>query len=168
MTKELSSTIATAQRLGMVSFPYSDKVRRGCPACHVLVDPAVGKYTLSYEAEERAKARGLEHPSVAPDGTKMGPTDDVNVTVCLQCHASGTGAQAGKGVSAPISLRDIVHPAHMFSGFFTLHYSGNCFSCHNINGAGDWELLTENVTVNDKGVPDPSQLPIPGAQEIKP
>jgi hypothetical protein len=142
-------------------------VSRGCPACHVLIDKDTGKYTLPFEAQERAKARGGTHPVVAPDGTKIGPTDDVNVTVCLQCHASGTGARAGKGVIAPWSLRDIVHPAHMSSRFFTLHYGGDCFTCHNVDGTGKWELLTLAVNVNDKGVPDPSKLPIPGAIEIK-
>lgn len=31
---------------------------------------------------------------------------------------------------------------------------------------GDWELLTEKIEVNEKSVPDPVQLPIPGAVEI--
>ncbi len=168
-TNELSSTIATASRLGMVAFPAVEGgVRRGCPACHTVVDPATGKYTLSYEAIERVKAMGGEHPTTAPDGTKMGPTDDVSVNVCLQCHASGTGDRFGKGNIAPLSLRDILHPAHMSSPIFTLHYAGNCFTCHNINGTGDWELLSQKVDVNDKGVPNPDKLPIPGAQEIKP
>ena len=168
MTEELSSTIATATRLGSLSYPALSEVRRGCPACHVLIDNATGKYTLPYEAEERAKARGAEHPTVAPDGTKIGPTDDVSVNVCLQCHAAGTGDRLGKGNIAPLSLRDILHPAHMSSPTFTLHYGGNCFTCHNINGEGDWELLSQKVDVNEKGVPNPDKLPIPGAQEIKP
>jgi hypothetical protein len=142
-------------------------VRRGCPACHVLVDKETGKYTLPFEAAERAKARGKEHPSVAPDGTAIGEKDDVNVTVCLQCHSAGTGARAGKGNVAPLSLRDIVHPAHMNSRAFDLHYGGNCFTCHNVNAEGDWDLLTQKVDVNEKGVPNPDALPIPGAQAIK-
>lgn len=169
MTEELSSTIATATRLGMVAFPAVDGgTRRGCPACHVVIDQATGKYTLSYEAIEAAKAAGGEHPTTAPDGTKMGPTDDVSVNVCLQCHAAGTGDRFGKGNIAPLSLRDILHPAHMSSPIFTLHYGGNCFTCHNINGTGDWELLSQKVDANAKGVPNPDKLPIPGAQEIKP
>jgi hypothetical protein len=55
----------------------------------------------------------------------------------------------------------------MYSGWFKLHYGGNCFTCHNVNFEGAWELLTEKVEVNDKGVPDPENLPIPGAQPIE-
>jgi hypothetical protein len=129
----------------------------------VLVDPEDGKYTLPFEAHERAEIRGEEHPEVAPDGTSLAPTEEVNVTTCLLCHASGTGTREGMGVAAPLALRDIVHPAHMSSQWFKLHYGGNCFTCHNVNGEGEFELLTEAVEVNDKGVPDPEKLPIPGA-----
>ncbi len=149
-------------------FPQVEDVRRGCPACHVLVDKESGKYTLPFEAHERAEARGEEHPDTAPDGTSIKPTDDVNVTVCLQCHAAGEGSRAGQGVVAPLALRDIVHPAHMSSPFFNLHYRGNCFTCHNVDGTGAWQLLTEKVETNDKGVPNPDDLPIPGAVDIVP
>ncbi|MHB1376133.1 MAG: hypothetical protein ACYCXB_01750 [Candidatus Humimicrobiaceae bacterium] len=91
----------------------------------------------------------------------------MNVETCLLCHAPGTGANASKGNAAPLSLRDIVHPAHMSSQIFKEHYGGNCFTCHNVNGVGEWELLNEKVDVNDKGVPNPDKLPIPGAAEIK-
>ena len=47
-----------------------------------------------------------------------------------------------------------------------MHYGGNCFTCHNIDGEGNWELLTEKVEGNEKGVPDPDALPIPGAIPI--
>jgi hypothetical protein len=144
-----------------VPFPALEVVNRGCPTCHVLVDPETGAFTLAYEAFERAEARGGEHPSV------FEPTDEVNVTTCLSCHAAGTGERQGKGNVAPWSLRDIVHPAHMTSQFFKLHYGGNCFTCHNVNGEGEWELLSEAVDVNEKGVPNPDKLPIPGALEIK-
>lgn len=56
----------------------------------------------------------------------------------------------------------------MGSQYFKLHYGGSCFTCHNVNGEGEWELLTEKVDVNEKGVPNPDVLPIPGAQEITP
>jgi hypothetical protein len=158
--------LETAGNLGGIQFPGLDEVRRGCPACHVVVDEETGKYSLPYEAHVRAEAAGEEHPSVAPDGTSILPSDDVPVTVCLQCHAAGTGEREGKGTVAPISLRDIVHPAHMYSQWFKLHYGGNCFTCHNVNFEGDWELLTEKVEVNDKGVPDHHDLPIPGAIPI--
>ncbi len=166
LTAEQTKALETAGNLAAIQFPALDEVRRGCPACHVLVDPETGKYTLPYEARERAEARGKEHPEVAPDGTSLAVNEEVRVTTCLQCHAPGTGDRAGKGVVAPLALRDIVHPAHMNSQYFKLHYGGNCFTCHNVNGQGDWELLTEKVDVNNKGVPNPDSLPIPGAVPI--
>jgi cytochrome c553/nitrate reductase cytochrome c-type subunit len=166
LTEEQTIALETAGNLAAVQFPALDEVRRGCPACHVLVDPETGMYTLAFEAHERAEARGNKHPEVAPDGTSLEPTEEVNVTTCLQCHSPGTGDRTGKGVIAPLSLRDIVHPAHMNSQFFKLHYGGNCFTCHNVNGEGEWELLTEKVAINEKGVPDPENLPIPGAVPI--
>lgn len=166
LTEEQLAALAIAGNLGGIQFPALDEVRRGCPACHVLVDEETGQYTLPYEAHERVEARGEEHPETAPDGTSLAATEDVNVTTCLQCHAAGTGDRAGKGVVAPLSLRDIVHPAHMYSQWFKLHYGGNCFTCHNVDGEGNWELLTEKVEVNEKGVPNPDSLPIPGAIPI--
>ncbi|MFQ6134480.1 MAG: c-type cytochrome [Nitrososphaerales archaeon] len=151
-----------------LAFPIERAIepRRGCPACHVLIDPETGKYTLAYEAHERTEARGRHHPSVAPDGTPIGPTDDPNVKTCLLCHAAGTGAREDKGVIAPLMLRDIVHPAHMGSQAFKVHYGGNCFTCHNVDGEGEFTLLTEKVDINEKGVPNPDNIPIPGAIDI--
>jgi hypothetical protein len=141
---------------------------RGCLSCHVLIDPEDGKYTLAYEAHERTKARrGTDsHPSMAPDGTDISPTSMTDPGPCLQCHASDPVTE--RGVLAPLSLRDIVHPAHMSSQIFKVEFGGNCFSCHNVNAEGEWEHLTQAVTINDKGVPDPAEIPIPGAQEITP
>ncbi len=141
-------------------------INRGCPACHALVDKSTGSYTLAWEAANATKALGGQHPDKAPDGTSMLPTDDVNVTVCLQCHAPGTGARAGMGNSAPIDLADIVHPAHMSSPIFTREFAGNCFTCHNIDNQGQFEILTQKVGVNDKGVPNLDKLPIPGAMVV--
>ena len=166
LTEDQLAALETAGNLAGIQFPGLDEVRRGCPACHELVDEETGGYTLPFEAHERAEARGEEHPEVAPDGTSLAVTEEVKVTTCLQCHAAGTGDRAGKGVIAPLSLRDIVHPAHMYSQWFKLHYGGNCFACHNVDGEGNWELLTEKVEVNEKGVPDPDSLPIPGAVPI--
>lgn len=134
---------------------------RGCPACHRLIDPDTGKYTLGYEAHERAEARGNTHPEVALDGTPMGRTDEPNVTACLSCHAPGTGEREGKGKAASLSLRDIAHPSHLFSEHF-LDERGNCMSCHNVSGEGVWQLLSETVEINEKGLPSPDALPIPG------
>lgn len=166
LTEEQAAALETAANLAGISFPGVEEVRRGCPACHVLVDQETGGYTLPFEAHERAEARGGEHPDTAPDGTSLAPTEEVNVTTCLLCHAAGTGNRAGQGAVAPLSLRDIVHPAHMGSQYFKLHYGGSCFTCHNVDGEGGWDLLTEAVVVNEKGVPDPANLPIPGAVAI--
>ena len=171
LTDEQATAVAAAGKLAGIQFPAIDEVRRGCPACHVVVDASTGAYTLPFEAHERvaAHADGKTHPDVALDGTSIKATDDVNVTVCLQCHAAGTGDRANRGVIAPFALRDIVHPAHMSSRIFELELGGNCFSCHNIGTDGEWYLLTLKVEVNDKGVPaDDENLPIPGANPIAP
>ena len=158
-TMALSNAAALA---ASIPITYAN-VPRGCPACHALVDKTTGAYTLAFEAAERTKAAGGQHPDKAPDGTSMKPTDDVSVTVCLQCHAPGTGANSGKGNAAPIALMDIVHPAHMSSPIFTREFAGNCFSCHDVNGDGEFAILTQKVDVNEKGVPNLDKLPIPGA-----
>lgn len=155
LSDEQLQKLETAYNLASnVPYPELDEVRRGCPSCHILIDQNSGKYTLAYEAYAATK----NHPEV------FQPTDEVNVTTCLGCHSPGTGDRENKGTNAPISLRDIVHPAHMSSQTFKLHYGGSCFTCHNINGLGEFELLTERVEVDTKGIPDPSILPIPGAQ----
>ena len=146
----LEKAIALAEA---VPFPSLEGVPRGCPSCHVLVDEETGAYTLPFEAHERAEIRGGEHPHVAPDGTSLEPNEEVRVTTCLLCHAAGTGDREGMGVVAPLALRDIVHPAHMSSQWFKLHYGGNCFTCHNVNGEGEF---------------NPASLPIPGAMIFAP
>lgn len=117
--------------------------RRGCPSCHA------GPYTLKAEAVDNG---GAVHAGLA---------DDANVTVCLGCHAPGEGAQAGKGNVAPISLRDIVHPVHMGSKIFNRELNGTCFSCHNVSGDGEFQILSEAVDTEPDGIP--TVLPIPGA-----
>jgi mono/diheme cytochrome c family protein len=121
--------------------------RRGCAACHGLVDSETGKYTLAYEAHERAEARGLHHPDVAPDGTSMAPTDEVPLETCLECHAPGE--------QPVLSMRDIVHPAHAFSETFVGEFRGNCFSCHTVSPEGSFDVISGSLEVNDKGVPEP-------------
>jgi hypothetical protein len=139
-----------------VAFPIEATIepKRGCPACHVVVNPETGAFSLAYEAKERVEARGREHIPLPSDAT---------VTDCLTCHAAGTGDRAGMGVVAPLSLRDIVHPAHMGSQVFKFELGGNCFSCHNVSHDGTFEVLTQAVDTNEKGVPNPDALPIPGA-----
>ncbi|UCE97484.1 MAG: hypothetical protein JSV74_05940 [Dehalococcoidia bacterium] len=143
-----------------IPLPALDEVRRGCPACHMLANEETGAYTLAYEAFVRAEARGHQHPQV------FAITDEVNVTRCLDCHSPGTGERDGKGIVAPFSLRDIVHPAHNNSQYWKLKYGGNCFTCHNVNGIGEFQLLSEKVDVDEKGLPNPDKLPIPGAIPI--
>jgi hypothetical protein len=124
---------------------------RGCLACHALVDPKTGKYTLAYEAEERSAARGVKHPPLPFDTT---------YETCMSCHASATN---GKGVAASLSMRDIVHPSHIFSGIFEGRFNGSCFTCHNISADGKYQVLVQKVDTNEKGVPNPAKIPIPGA-----
>ncbi|MDO8692299.1 MAG: hypothetical protein Q7R39_20195 [Dehalococcoidia bacterium] len=143
----VDATASSAPATG-VSINDADTPRRGCLACHVA------PYTLPKEAVDRAQARGLSHPQIAPDGTSMKPTDLVGPEVCLECHAPGTGGRAGMGNIAPLSLRDIVHPAHMFSTTFKEHYAGQCFTCHNVNANGQFELIGNKMEVNEKGVPN--------------
>ncbi len=121
--------------------------RRGCTACHA------GNYSLANEAASRAKARGGTHPTLAADA---------GFDVCITCHAPKPGGPEGAGAFAPLSLREIVHPAHMNSKIFKVEYSGNCFTCHDVTADGTFDILPVAVTTNDKGVPDPTQLPIPG------
>ncbi len=118
--------------------------RRGCTACHVQIAPD-GRYSLAFEAEERAKALGKEHPKL-PNGF------NTKVAECLTCHAAA--GEGNKGAVAPLSLRAIVHPAHMFSQTFTEHYSGNCFTCHDVDGTGKFKVIPEKINVNEKGVQD--------------
>ncbi|MFQ6052960.1 MAG: c-type cytochrome, partial [Candidatus Bathyarchaeia archaeon] len=49
------------------------------------------------------------------------------------------------------------------SQVFKVEFGGNCFTCHNVDADGEFELLSEAVDTNEKGVPNPSQIPIPGA-----
>ena len=141
-----------------LAFPIEAEVepRRGCPACHTLVNTTSGQFTLAYEAHVATAARNRTHPAFQP-------TDNPNVTECFSCHAPGNGTRAGKGTVAPLALRDIVHPAHLGSQIFKYELGGSCFSCHNVDGEGNWLILSQAVDTNDKGVPNPDNLPIPGA-----
>jgi hypothetical protein len=121
--------------------------RRGCPSCHG------GPYSLKNEAVNNG---GSLHSSLP---------DDATIVNCLDCHAPGTGTQAGKGKAAPISMRDIVHPVHMGSKIFAGEFMGNCFSCHNVSGDGTYQILSQKVDAADDGIP--KVLPIPGAIDPK-
>lgn len=117
------------------------EARRGCAACHQ------GKYSLKNEAVEKG---GSLHESLS---------EDAGLSDCLACHAPGTGAKEGQGKMAPLSLRDIVHPVHMGSKIFTGHYMGNCFTCHNVDGEGTFQVLGEALAADDKGIPDTDEEP---------
>jgi mono/diheme cytochrome c family protein len=92
----------------------------------------------------------------------MGPTDEPNVSVCLTCHGPSAVERLGAGRASPLSLSDITHPSHLYSEVFLGEYRGNCMSCHSVSEDGVWQVLSEAVEVNEKGVPSPVQLPIPG------
>jgi len=128
--------------------------RRGCFSCH-----APGQtHNLVDEANSGAKIMGVTHPALA---------EDVTVRDCLGCHGAGTGSRAGLGTVANLSLRDIVHPAHMFSSIFPTELGGTCFSCHNVDGSGDFVLLNEPLETNVKGVPlHPPVMGIPPSEDM--
>jgi hypothetical protein len=117
--------------------------RRGCLACHVQIAPA-GNYSLAWEAQNAASAAGGTHPKLA-NGFKTTEAE------CLACHAAAGAGDAGAG--APLSLRAIVHPAHMFSDTFTAEFKGNCFSCHNVDGTGKFQVIVDKMAVNVHGQP---------------
>ncbi len=156
-SNETISTLVEARLLEPVT------PNRGCASCHVLVNATSGQFTLSWEAHRAViERRGSDlHPSVAPDGTSMVPTSNATVQTCLLCHAPNPATQ--RGIAAPLSLRDIVHPAHRNSKIFLVEFNGNCWSCHNVNAEGQFEVLSQAVEVNDLGVPDPANIPIPGS-----
>jgi cytochrome c2 len=122
--------------------------RRGCTACHA------GPYSLAAEAANAVKANGGTHPSLAADAS---------FAVCMACHSPKAGGPDGAGSFAPLSLRTIVHPAHMGSNVFKVELGGNCFSCHEISADGTYKVLPVAVTTRENGVPLPGSLPVPGA-----
>lgn len=115
---------------------------RGCTACHAQIAPD-GRYTLAWEAMNATS----KHPAL-PNGFKTTYQD------CLLCHAS-KGDSGTAGVVAPVALRAIVHPAHLFSKIFTEELSGNCFSCHEVDNGDKFTVLPEKANVNEHGVQIP-------------
>ena len=111
LNEEQVATLEQAATLGeLISFPLEEQ-RRGCPSCHVLVDPETGQFTLAYEAHERAEVRGEEHPELAPDGTSLAPNEEVNVRTCLLCHAQdlGIGRERGWSLHWLCEISSILH-----------------------------------------------------------
>jgi Bacterial Ig domain len=135
---QISVKVANASAQAAAAAP-----RRGCLACHTQISPA-GNYTLAWEAQNAASAAGGTHPTL-PNGFKTTEAE------CLACH--GSQATGDAGVAAPLSLRAIVHPAHMFSDTFTTEFKGNCFSCHDVDGSGKFTVIVDKMTVNSHGQP---------------
>jgi len=138
ITTQISVKVDNATAQAQAAAP-----RRGCTACHVQIAPD-GRYSLAWEAANAAQANGLTHPPL-PNGFKSTEQD------CLTCHASQSTGDAG--VAAPLSLRAIVHPVHLFSDIFTSEFHGNCFSCHDVDGSGKFAVLPEKINVDAHGVP---------------
>jgi hypothetical protein len=161
----------TEQYLAGAAMAPLAEINRGCPTCHPTAvgdpsappftpgrpDPARGNaptFSLKWEAmgADAASARFLLHTTLP---------DTATITTCLACHAAGSGEQ--NGIVAPISLRTIVHPAHLNSGIFIAEFRGNCFTCHEITNSGEYDILSQKVEVNDKGIPE--VIPTPGLLE---
>jgi len=148
-----------------------DQINRGCPACHptTVGNPADPPFTAGRPDPSRGNAPtfSLKWEAMGGDATSArfilhnGLPDTATINTCLGCHAAGTGDQNGNG--SGISLRVIVHPAHLNSGIFIGEFRGNCFTCHEITNEGEYDILTEAVAVNDKGIPE--EIPTPGLQE---
>ncbi len=115
---------------------------RGCTACHTQIAPD-GRFTLAWEAMNADP----KHPTL-PNAFKSTFQD------CMTCHAP-KGNTGTAGVVAPVTMRAIVHPAHLFSKIFTEELGGNCFSCHEVDNAGEFTVLPEKVNVNEHGVQTP-------------
>ncbi|MCL4394539.1 MAG: Ig-like domain-containing protein [Chloroflexi bacterium] len=138
VTSQISVTVGNAAAAAAAAAP-----RRGCTACHTQIAPD-GRYTLAWEAQNAAQAAGLTHPALA-NGYKT------TYDECMTCHASQATGDAGK--SAPLSMRAIVHPVHMFSETFLTEFTGNCFSCHDVDGSDKFTVISEKMSVNSHGVP---------------
>lgn len=112
---------------------------RGCTSCHVQIAPD-GRYTIAWEAMQADP----KHPTLQ-NGFNSKFSD------CMVCHAS-KGTTGIAGTVAPLSMRAILHPAHMSSEIFTTELKGNCFSCHEVDNGGKFAVLPDKVNVNQHGV----------------
>jgi len=164
ITASQAVTVGAGAAAAATATPAPENPRRGCLACHVKLPPGAappglpdGAFTLAWEAANAAP----NHPRVSPSGVSLQPTDQTGPGPCLECHRPSGGGANDAGVGAPINLRNIAHPAMMFSETFINEFRGNCFSCHNIDGNGHFLVLGEAVEVDEHGIPQ--KLPIPGA-----
>ncbi|QTA38031.1 hypothetical protein JYK00_00330 [Thermosipho ferrireducens] len=94
---------------------------RGCTSCHKVVerDGKVFDYTLYAEVQ-----RIEDHPAI-----KKEKVEEEGVLYCLVCHED----------MGEKSFKKIIHPIHYFSE----HFEGNCFSCHDISEKGEFVLFDE-------------------------
>jgi len=151
MTRAQMATVFsrnTTQTASMITeaATKANVMRRGCTACHAIVNTATGQYGLAYEAKNAYAG----HPFAA--------TDNKTYQFCMGCHAS---KQNGLGVGAGISMRDIVHPVHMNSGIYVGEFRGNCFNCHNVDFNNVFQILPVKVDTSEDGIP--TSLPIDAA-----
>jgi mono/diheme cytochrome c family protein len=112
---------------------------RGCASCHTQIAPD-GRYTIAWEAMQA----DAKHPAL-PKGFQTTYQD------CMLCHAS-KGTTGIAGTVAPLAMRAILHPAHMTSEIFTGELHGTCFSCHEVDNGGEFQVLPDKVKVNEHGV----------------
>lgn len=132
--------------------PEKFEPRRGCLACHRKTETK--DYSLTAEAMEVVKEAGGTHPTKTPAGDTL--DENTKVEACMTCHGTGPN---GRAKAAPLDMRTILHPSHMFSEVFVGKYRGNCWTCHEVDGRGTFYLLGEKVETNEKGVP--KTFPIP-------
>lgn len=113
-----------------------EHINRGCPACHKVRQMGNRQLDLRLGVAIN-KLEG--HPGVA----ETSGVDD-----CLSCHKPGGEAK--------LMLRTIVHPIHLNSAIFLENYRGSCFTCHDINADGKFEVLKKALEVNERGIPKES------------
>jgi hypothetical protein len=109
--------------------------RRGCLTCHQ------GEHSLAREVR-------------TVDPAHLPLPEDATVATCLSCH-SDIGVEVDL---SPILLSTILHPSHTFSRVFVDELGGTCFSCHDVDSRGSFEILGRTVETDDKGVPALDQL----------
>lgn len=101
---------------------------RGCLTCHE------GEHSLAREVR-------------TADPGHLPLPDDATVATCLSCHSE---------MGVEVDLSPI--PSHTFSGISVDQLGGTCFSCHDIDSRGSFQLLGREVATDDRGVPNLEEL----------
>lgn len=91
---------------------------RGCTSCHRVVERNGQTFDYTLYAEVKNLP---EHPSI-----KKERVEEEGVLYCLICHED----------MGEKSFKKLLHPIHYFSE----HFHGNCFSCHDISDEGEFVL----------------------------